>query len=49
MFRAPANIMRDAIEPARYLGKPFRLPLNRRFRAFVREQLKWTKVGSKTA
>ncbi|MDR3415439.1 MAG: phytanoyl-CoA dioxygenase family protein [Nevskia sp.] len=49
LYRAPANILNNAIEPARYLDRPFRLPLNRRFRAFIRERLKWTKAGSKTA
>jgi hypothetical protein len=49
LYRAPASILTGDIEPARYLGKPFRLPLYRRFRAFVRERLKWTVVGSKNA
>jgi hypothetical protein len=49
LYRAPASIMTGNIEPARYLGKPFQLPLYRRFRAFIRERLKWTQVGSKNA
>jgi hypothetical protein len=49
LYRAPASILTGAMEPARYLGKPFQLPLYRRLRAFVRERLKWTLTGSKTA
>jgi Phytanoyl-CoA dioxygenase (PhyH) len=49
LYRAPASILTGAIEPARYLGKPFRLPLYRRLRAFVRERLKWTPTGSRNA
>jgi hypothetical protein len=49
LFRAPASILTGSIAPARYLGRPFQLPLYRRFRAFVREKLKWTQVGSKNA
>jgi hypothetical protein len=49
LYRAPASILTGNIEPARYLGRPFQLPLSRRARAFLRERLKWVPVGSRNA